>query len=544
MFNDLDSKLSIKFSISREALGKFTAWLEKYFLDLVVFALVAISVYSFIFYYQNGLGLAYNDARSHLDIGRRVVEGLNPGVAQLGSVWLPLTHILMAPTVWNDFMWHSGLAGALGSMIAFVATGALIYLFLKELGVGLFGRFLGVVIFAANINILYLQSTAMTELVLIGTMTAGAYYILRWAKTDGLNYLIYAAFWIMLSTLVRYDGWFLLLLASLFVFFRIWKLKNYSTAEGMIVLFCTLGGLGIALWFLWNQLIFNDALYFIFGPYSAYTQQRQLDAAGVLATKHNLFLSAEIYLYALFYNSGTFTVILGFIGSLIILLDKTFSRSVRIATLVLLSPLVFNIIALYFGHSVLFIQGLSGNTWFNVRYGIMMAPSFAIFIGYAADRAAKMRLVLAGLLAFLIFFSFTNSDAVTLDDARVGSSQKNVTEVSGWLNKNAKDTPGFILISAASHDSIIFSSKLPMKKFIHEGAGVYYTVALKNPDHWARWIVVRTYSDDDSTWKAMKDNPGFKNYELVDHYPFADIYRLKDEYLKDLVTEPILKQKN
>ncbi len=540
MFTDLDSKLSVNFSISREALEKWRGWLEKYSLGLIVFALAAVAIYSFIFYYQNGLGLAYNDARSHLDIGRRVVEGLNPGIAQLGSVWLPLMHILMMPTIWNDFMWHSGLAGAIGSMAAFVATGALIYLFLKELGVELFGRFLGVLVFAANINILYLQSTAMTELVLIGTTTAGAYYLLCWAKTDSLNCFIYSAFWIMLSTLVRYDGWFLLLLAVFFVFFRSLRLKGYRVAEGLAILFFTLGGAGIAFWFLWNQLIFKDALYFIFGPYSAYVQQQQLEAAGVLFTKYNLFLSAKLYFYALFYNSGTFTVILGLIGSVIILLDKTFSRSTRIATIVLMAPLAFNIIALYFGHSVLYIQGLSGNTWFNVRYGIMMAPSFAIFIGYIAHRAAKMRYVLAGFIVFLFFFSFMNNDAVTIDDARIGSSQKNVAEISGWLNKNAKAAPGFVLVSAASHDSIIFSSGLPMKKFIHEGAGVYYSAALENPDHWARWIVMRTYSDSDSTWKAMKDNPGFKNYTLVDHYPFADIYRLKDEYLKDLITEPIL----
>ncbi len=541
MFTDLDKKFSISFSFSRQTLAKWRAKLEKNSLSLIMFVLSAISVYSFIFYYQNGLGLAYNDTRVHLDIGRRLVEGLNPGIAHLGSVWLPLTHILMAPTIWNDFMWHSGLSGAILSMIAFVGTGALIYFFLKELGVGLFGRFLGVVVFAANMNILYLQSTAMTELVLIGTMTAGAYYLLRWVKTDSLNYLIYTAFWIMLSTLVRYDGWFLLLLASVFIFFRIWKIKGYSMAEGAIILFFTLGGLGIMLWLLWNQLIFNDALYFIFGPYSAYAQQEQLEAAGTLITKHNLFFSVKIYFYALFYNSGTFTVILGLISAALILRDKAISWSVRIVMLVLAAPLAFNIIALYFGHSVLNIEGISGSMWFNVRYGIMMAPSLAIFIGYAAHRAAGIRFAMAGLLVFLIFFSFANSDAVTIDDARTGSSRKNVAAESGWLNQNAKDVPGFILTSAASHDAVIFSSGLPMKKFIHEGAGAYYAAALKNPEQWARWIVMRTYSDDDSVWKALKDNPGLKNYELVDHYPFADIYELKDEYLKDLITEPILK---
>jgi hypothetical protein len=102
-------------------------WLQ--LLLLCVLAFIAIS--QFVYYYQNGLGLAYNDARSHLDIARRVVEGLKPGAAQLGSVWLPLPHIAMLPTVWNDFFWHSGLAGALPSMLSFVVIGLLIFHYLR-----------------------------------------------------------------------------------------------------------------------------------------------------------------------------------------------------------------------------------------------------------------------------------------------------------------------------------------------------------------------------------------------------------------------------
>ena len=204
----------------------------------------------------------------------------------------------------------------------------------------------------------------------------------------------------------------------------------------------------------------------------------------------------------------------------------------------------FYIIALYFGHSVLYIQGLSGDTWFNVRYGIMMMPSLAIFIGYLISHAKKLRWVIFGLFLFVAFFQFSSADSATIDDATVGSSQKNVTEVSGWLRENTANVKGFILISVASHDSVIFSSGLPMKKFIHEGAGTYYDAAISDPIHWARWIVVRSYSNDDSTWRLLKDNADFqKGYELVDHYPFADIYKIKDEYVAGLITDPILDPK-
>lgn len=506
---------------------------------ITIIVLSVISIISYWTYYANKLGLAYNDARSHLDIGRRVVEGLKPGLAQLGSVWLPLNHILMIPTIWNDFMWHSGLAGALQSMISFVVTGYVIGLVLKKLRVGFWGRISAIALFAANINILYLQSTAMTELLLISTMTLGVYELIRWHEDNTILSLIKASFWIMLSTLVRYDGWFLLFYATCLVISHVWRKKGYRSAEGTTILFLTLAAVGIVFWFLWNQMIFKDALYFALGPFSAHTQQEQMSKAGVLITKNNWWLSTKVYLYALLFNSYTYPSILGLLGSLVLWFDRSIKSEIRIATTAYLAPLLFNILALFLGFSVLFVQGISGNTWFNVRYGIMMMPSIAIFVGYLIDRAKSFRYVLVGSLCGVLLFAFANHDAVTIDDARVGSSQKNVTEVTSYLKKYAANQTGFILISAASHDAIVFSSGLPMKRFIHEGTGKYWESATAMPDQWARWIVMRTYDDNDLTWKSVRLTSGFKKYTLVAKYPFADVYELKPEYIKFLKTEPV-----
>jgi hypothetical protein len=551
---------NIEISFDRKIFDKLLLFFENNSLRLLMITLAAVSIYYFIHYLQNGLGLSYNDARSHLDIGRRVVEGLKPGIAQLGSVWLPMPHILMIPFVWNDFLWHTGLAGAISSMISFVASGVLIFLFLRSIGVGLLGRFVGVVMFVLNINILYLQSTAMTELLLIATTLASVYYLLLWSQKRNLVDLIKTAFWVMLSTLTRYDGWFMFaFIAGILMIQTIYKdkqsllfhnkisiaeslkdlLNRYKHAEGMFILFCTLGGFGIFLWLLWNLLIFGDPLFFAFGQYSAHAQQLQLEGAGNLATKHNLILSLKTYMYAMFFNSNTFITILGIIGSIIFWLDKRFSFNVKLAVMALWGPLLFNVTALYLGHSVLFIQGIQGNSWFNARYGIMLMPTIAIFIAYMFDRLKDLRLLIFGLCLFVSYFTFVSGDSVTVDDARVGSSQKNVSEVSGWLKDNAKDKAGFVLISAASHDAIIFSSSLPMSKFIHEGTGKYWEDAAESPDRWARWIIMRTYDDSDSTWREIKDSDGYAKYRLVEKYPFADIYELKEEYVKDLNTKPI-----
>ncbi|MBI1863731.1 hypothetical protein HYS03_00780 [Candidatus Woesebacteria bacterium] len=517
---------------------------KKYALFFVVLVLTVISIYNFIFYYKNGLGLSYNDARSHLDIGRRVVEGLKPGIAQIGSVWLPLPHLLMVPTIGNDFMWHSGLSGALESMISFVITGALIYKILEKLGAKMLARLIGVAVFVLNLNILYLQSTAMTELLLLATLTAGVYYFICFYQHEKILDLIKSAFYIMLSSLIRYEGWFLIGFAGIVLALTILKKKGYKVAEGTLVLFTTLAGVGIVLWILWNQLIFKDALYFAIGPFSAHAQQADLAKAGNLPTKGNILLSIKIYLYSLIYSTGAFTSFLGLIGAIVLWFDKKIKPVVRVASLTLMAPFIFNVLALYFGFSVLSIQGISGNTWFNVRYGVMMMPSIAVFVGYLVHRAKSLRWVIIGLFLFTTFFMFVNYDAVTVDDARVGSSQKNVSEVSGWLKDNASNKSGFILISAASHDAIIFSSGLPMARFIHEGTGAYWESATTAPDRWARWIVMRTYDESDLTYKALSKTKALDKYNLVAKYPFADVYEIKPEYLKFLNRDPIFgKQK-
>lgn len=535
-------KTTLSISIKSSIFTSIQQFFAKHLFSILTISLIVTSIVSTYYFSANGLTLAYNDARSHLDIARRVVEGLKPGIAQLGSVWLPLPHLLMVPTVWNDFMWHSGLAGALPSMISFIATGLIIYKFLEELKVSILGRLFGVLLFVANLNILYLQSTAMTELLLLATMTFASYDLLRWYTRDSLIYLIRSAFWVMLATLVRYDGWFLFLWMIVLVVYRGFSQKGAQKAEGLFIFFCSLAGLGVVLWLLWNGLIFHDPLYFAFGPFSAHAQQAQLDAAGVLQTKNNIGLSLLMYWYAMSYNSILFTVFIGLSGIFVLWFskEKHLSFSTKLVTTALIAPLVFNILALYWGHSVLFIQGVSGNTWFNVRYGIMMLPSFAVFGGYLIHKLRSARVVILLLFLFVTFFQFVSFDAVTIDDGRVGSSQKNVSDVSNWLRDNAKNTPGFILISAASHDAIIFSSTLPMKKFIHEGTGKYWESATSTPDRWARWIVMRTNDENDLSFKLVNKSKQLDKYVLVQHFPFADIYELKSEYLPELITEPIL----
>lgn len=533
------NNLNFQLTIPNGRINKLENKLNRYLNWIIPAVAVIVSISAYLIFLNNGLGLAYNDARSHLDIARRVVEGLKPGMAQLGSVWLPLPHFLMIPFIWNDTLWHSGFAGAVISMASFVATVIFLVKILNLLKAGPLAKIVASLVFILNLNILYLQSTAMTELLLIATMTGATYFLTKYVIDRKIFSFIACSFFIFLSTLVRYDGWFLLAMTTVIIGILGHKIYGKKSIEGLVIFFLTLSGLGIFLWLLWNALIFKDPLYFAFGPYSAHAQQAQVAASGQLQTKGNILISTKTYWYAMVYNVGLMPLSLAVAG--LFWAWKSLKGQVKIllAISTLLAPIFFNIVALIAGHSVLFVPEVAGDTWFNVRYGIVALPAVALLIGILIDKSKTLKLIAIGLLILTGVFNWRTVDAVTIDDARVGSSQKNVTEVSSWLRDHAAGVDGFVLISAASHDAIIFSSGMPMKKFIHEGTGLYWENATKEPDRWAKWIVMRTNDASDFTSRLIADSGQIGKYDLVAKYPFADVYQLKSEYLNGLNTRAV-----
>jgi len=155
------------------------------------------------YYFQQHQILLYHDAYSHMRIARSVFDSATPGIAQLGGVWLPLPHVLMLPFIWNNYLWHSGLAGSFVSMLGYVASAIFLYLSAQRLTKNGCMSFLGTLLFILNPNILYLQSTPLSELVCIWTLTMACYYFLLWAQEDALRYLVLAAASTFLATIAR-----------------------------------------------------------------------------------------------------------------------------------------------------------------------------------------------------------------------------------------------------------------------------------------------------------------------------------------------------
>ena len=123
---------------------------------------MAASFAAIIWSWNHAAMLNYGDAVAHLHIARRVFDSRTARFSELGSVWLPLPHILLIPFVQNYAWWANGLAGVIPSASAYFASCAGIYRLARH-WLNPAPSALTLVFFALNPNLLYLQTTAMTE---------------------------------------------------------------------------------------------------------------------------------------------------------------------------------------------------------------------------------------------------------------------------------------------------------------------------------------------------------------------------------------------
>src|SRR5262249_53771749 len=123
--------------------------------DYVVLTLLTAiaSVAALLFYYHREAILLYGDAVAHINIARPVFDSRTPGFFQLGTVWLPLPHVLDVPFIVNDWLWRSGIGAAIPSMLAYIAGTLGVHRLVRRMG-SRAAAWIAASIYALNPNLL------------------------------------------------------------------------------------------------------------------------------------------------------------------------------------------------------------------------------------------------------------------------------------------------------------------------------------------------------------------------------------------------------
>lgn len=177
-------------------------------LSRVIGVLAAIlGTYGASVYWRAGLSLSHYDAKAHLVVARRVFDSLTPSWEQFGAVWLPLPHLLNVLPVQIDWMYRTGASAIAISILSFAVTAACLSAIVRRVTGSRTGAMLAAALFALNPNVLYLQSTPMTEPLLFALSALVVLHLTEWALADKVAVRRAAGWTIVAACLTRYEAW-------------------------------------------------------------------------------------------------------------------------------------------------------------------------------------------------------------------------------------------------------------------------------------------------------------------------------------------------
>jgi len=481
--------------------------------------------------WRNGALLNYGDAVAHLHIARRVFDSHQPRFSQLGSVWLPLPHILLLPFVQIYSWWANGVAGVVPSALAYLAACAGFYRLARH-WLPLSSAALALAFFAANPNLLYLQTTAMTEPLFVCEMIWLTVWLVEWrAGFDSNSQQNIRLLWLIAMILVaavftRYDGWIMALLAWLAIGLTLARCGQLRARAFWLASILVVAA-PIA-WFVYNAAAFGDWLYFARGPYSAKAIEIRTAVPGFPPHPgwHSPWVSLLFYVKTAEMDSaaaawGNTLLVLSLLGAAWAWI--TARRQTLAWALLLALPLPFYAYSIAYGSVPIFLPVWWPHSYYNLRYGIELLPAIALALGFTAQfclaavrefkplptqaqwtrYAAAVIFVLIGLNTYemlrerpLVYVEGTKN---------IQAHRPYELAIPPVLRTLLAERPGGVLLMDTSIDpEIVALTGIPLRQTINESDLEIYSDALAAPASHAALVLAY---DGDEIDRAVHDHP-------------------------------------
>jgi hypothetical protein len=485
-----------------ERTGKVTSFFIAFILGLI----------AQVWVYSKDLVFSHMDAVTHLDSARRFFDSLTPGIlSQMGTVWLPIPHLMLLPAAYINVLWYSGLAGSLVGIFCFAITALMIFKTFLLISDDRISGWLALGIFVLNPNILYFQTTAMTESVFYLFLFTALYFLVKWQLQHMRFDLISAGLFSALAMGTRYEAWFIVSLTALII--AIIYIRQKSNPIKGLFLYFSLPVFLIFLWMLHNYIFYNDALYFQRGDYSSQALMKPFEETGYLPAKGNLLTAADLFLKSILSNVNPILLLISAAGLITYIIKNKFETR-KLIPYFTVSAFLVGIISLYFGQVVILLPNSNPSGYLNSRYGLIVLPFVIYFSIYAYNEIRlkrQFKIAFAALILFLsIFwiFNFPASSGSVSEAYYFDITRPEIKRASIFLQREYDGTNIFFDDNAIN---LYPYSKIPMKERIHKHTFLLGEIAAKNPSKVAGWIIIDKNSGKDQIFDILKNNGDFRS---------------------------------
>jgi hypothetical protein len=455
---------------------------------------LAAGVAAAAYYARAGLTLSHYDAKAHLVVARRIFDSLFPGWHQIGAVWLPLPHLLNALPVQIDAWYRSGFSGVAISVVSLVVAAGAAAAIVARLTDSIAGGLAAAALIALDPNVLYLQSTPMTEPLLFALTLVAIDRLIRWLHAEGearrsLNrqagLALAAACW------TRYEAWPIAAAAlALTACARLLAggrpldaVRDVSRLAawpvGAIAVFFVISRATVGAWFVSGGFFVpeNPALR---SPSLALEQVGE----GVRAL------------------AGPLLVWTGAAGAVAALVIAVWRRGRDAAFLLVLAPAAAAALpfyAFYEGHP------------YRVRYIVALVVALGLLAGTLVGlmRRIAPRLSIPAAVGLVVLVAFERPP-VAGDAPMVREAQRDVPNsraraaVTAYLTREWDGAPIMASMGSLAHYMQETShAGFHIRDYLHEGNGDLWIEALKTPSPHAAWILIEERAEGGDMLAAL-----------------------------------------
>ena len=473
-------------------------------------------------YHQLGLTLSHYDARGHLIVARRIADSITPGWQQIGAVWLPLPHLLNAIPVQVDLFYRTGASGVAISIAAFaIATGAIGWI-VKALTGSAGATAAAAAVFALNPNVLYLQSTPMTEPLLLATTTVAVAMLIAWSRSPpyvvsnfsrtGVRHVGIA---FALACLTRYEAWPVTVSALGAAVWARWRRGlPLGAATREVSTMAVYPAVAILTFFAFSRVVIGE--WFVGSGFFVPENKALSDP---------MMAAAEIGWGARML-SGVALTWLGAAGAAIALAIGLFNRR-RADTLIVVSLLGMAAVPW-----TAFVKGHP----FRIRYMVPLMAMEAIGVGLAAGVVSSRRARMVFAIALLILAGYElrpfDASAPMVVEAEWDRPNAPVrARVTACLGDRARGEKVMASMGSLGHYMQEASrSGFAIQDFLHEGNGDIWLAALDSPLPFVNWILIEEKAEGgDMLARLAREQPSFlKGYERICEGAGLVLYRKRD----------------
>jgi hypothetical protein len=479
-------------------------------------------------YHRLGLTLSHYDARGHLVVARRVIDSITPGWQQIGAVWLPLPHLLNTIPVQIDVLYRTGASGVALSVGAFaVAAGGIAWLVIAMTESSA-AAIAAAAVFALNPNVLYLQSTPMTEPLLLALTTVAVAMLVSWSRADsgggraadGNVGATAVAAMFALACLTRYEAWPVTAFALAAAVWTRWRRGDaLAVAMRRVGTIARGPALAIAGFLIFSRVVIGE--WFVssgfFVPENKSLGLPALAAAEIWWGTHRL--------------SGSYVIAVAALGAVSLLLMGAFSRRRADAMIVL---------ALATTAALPWSAFVKGHP-FRIRYMTPLIVVEAIGAGVAAGITRRARLAAAVAVLAIAAHDLHPLDAKAPMVIEAQWDRPNTPVRQGVTDCLVAGRDGEkVMASMASLGHYMqetASAGFALRDYLHEGNGDIWLAALEGPRPFAGWMLIEEKaSGGDMLAKRARELPLFLDgYSRVCEGAGVALYR-RDQKRKLTVT--------